>query len=184
MYKISYDPSSGSYHFRTENGLTFLCGFRNRTRDLSPVLGIYDIEVWEFYFNSYKTDEQNDSLKKFDKRVSTCISHLIFKFLAPELRVVLYTCDSSDGRHEVRHNLFKQWFNNLVERENYTRLPIEIDQKDETLDLVASARGGIITRKDFPHMDILQKELIDKLPDIFREKIGLLQHSTSPTIST
>jgi hypothetical protein len=184
MYKIAYDPSLGSYHFRTENDLTYLCGFRNRTRDLSPLLGIYDIEVWEFYFYCYQTDEHSGIHKKFDKKVSTTISNLILKFLTTELRIVLYTCDSSDGRHIVRHKLFKNWFTNLVEQKNYIRIPIAMDMNDEASGLNASANGGVITRKDFPHMEVLQKELIDKLPDIFREKIGLLQPSLTPTIAT
>jgi hypothetical protein len=181
MSKIAYDPSLGSYHFRTENDLTYLCGFRNRTRDLSPLLGIYDIEVWEFYFNSYNTDEQSGTHKKFDKKISTTISNLLLKFLTTELRVVLYACDSSDGRHQVRHKLFKNWFNNLVEQNNYIRIPIAMNMNDDASDLSASANGGVITRKDFPHMEVLQKELIDKLPNIFREKIGGLQPGLSPT---
>ena len=184
MYKIAFDPTLGSYHFRTENGLTYLCGFRNRTRDLSPVLGIYDIVVWEFYFYCYNTDEQSVIHKKFDKKVSTTISNLILKFLAKELRVVLYACDSCDGRHKVRHKLFKNWFNNLVEQKNYIRIPVAMEMNDEAPGLSASANGGIITRKDFPHMEVLQKEFIDKLPNIFREKIGLLQPCLSPTTAT
>lgn len=184
MYKLAFDPSLGSYHFRTENGLIYLCGLRNRTRELSPVLGIYDIEVWEFYFDCYNPDEQGDRYKKFDTKVSTTISNILLKFLAIELRVVIYACDSSDGRHKVRHKLFKNWFTNLVEQENYLRIPIAMELNDKASDLSASANGGIITRKDFPHMDVLQKELIDKLPSIFREKIGLLQPSLSPTTAT
>jgi hypothetical protein len=184
MYKLAFDPSSGSYHFRTENGLIYLCGLRNRTRDLSPVLGIYDIEVWEFYFDCYNPDEQSGKYKRFDQKISTTISNLTLKFLATELRVVLYACDSCDGRHKVRHKLFKIWFNNLIKQENYLRIPIAMEVNDKVSDLSASANGGIITRKDFPHLEVLQKELIDKLPYIFREKIGLLQPSLSPTIAT
>jgi hypothetical protein len=177
MYKLAFDPSLGSYHFRTENGLTYLCGLRNRTRDLSPVLGIYDIEVWEFYFDCYNPDEQSGIHKIFDKKVSTTISNILLKFLATELRVVFYACDSSDGRHQVRHKLFKNWFKKLAEQENYIRTPIELDLTDKATGLSASACGGVITRKDFPHMEVLQKEFIDELPKIFRQKIGLLQSS-------
>jgi hypothetical protein len=180
MYKIAFDPSSGSYHFRTENGLIYLCGFRNRNRDLSPVLGIYDIEIREFYFDCYNPDEQCGIHKPFDKKVSATISHLLLQFLAAELRVVLYACDSSDGRHNVRHKLFKNWFNNLVEQKNFLRIPIAMEMNDEVSGYNASVNGGIITRKDFPHMDVLQKELIDQLPNLFGQKMGLLQ----PAITT
>ena len=184
MYKLAVDPSSGSYHFCTENGIIYICGFRNRTRDLSPVLGIYDIEVWEFYFYCYSTDEQKSIHKKFDKKVSTTIPYLLLIFLAIELRVVVYACDSSDGRHKVRHKLFTNWFNNLAEQKNYIRIPIALEQNDEPSGLSASAHGGVITRKGFPHMEVLQKELIDQLPNIFGEKIGLFEPGLSPTTAT
>ena len=59
-----------------------------------------------------------------------------------------------------------------------------MDVNDNALGMSASANGGVITRKDFPHMEVLQKGLIDQLPYIIREKIGLLQPGLSPTIAT
>jgi hypothetical protein len=139
------------------------------------VLGIYDIEVYEFNFSCHNLDVQNCPFKTYDKQVSATISHLLLKFFTSELRVILYVCDSSDGRHKERHKLFKNWFNNLAEQANYIRIPVEIDLNDEASGLAASAHGSVITRKDFPHMEVLQKELIDEIPNIFRQKIGLFQ---------
>jgi hypothetical protein len=175
MYKIAFDPSRGYYHFCTENGLLYICHFQNWTRELSPVLGIYDIQVCEFDFSFQNMAEENYAFKRYDKRVSTTISHLLLKYLSSELRVLTYVCDTSDGRHKVRHKLFENWFHNLVEQKNYIRIPIEMDLNDEASGLSASANGGVITKKDFPHMEVLQKEFIDKLPNIFRQKAGILQ---------
>jgi hypothetical protein len=175
MYKLAFDPTFGSYHFRTENGLTYACHFHNWTRELSPVLGIYDIQVCEFDFTCHNPNETTCVFKKYDKKISATISHLLLSFFASELRVITYVCDTSDGRHKERHKLFKIWFNNLAEQENYIRKPFAIDHKDEALGLAGSAHGGVITRKDFPHMEVLQKELIDEIPNIVAKKIGLLQ---------
>src|SRR5688572_25711422 len=115
MYNIVKGPFSGSYLFQTENGLLYVCRFQNRTRELSPVIGIYDIEVYEFDFTCYTPDIQNCGLKKFDKKVSTTISSMLLNFFTNELRIIIYVCDTADGRHRERHKLFKIWFNNLDE---------------------------------------------------------------------
>jgi hypothetical protein len=175
MYKIEKDPSSGSYRFQTENGLIYLCRFRNCASDLSPVLGIYDIEIWEFDFICYIPEVQNGGFKKFDKKVSATISHLLVKYFANELRVILYVCDTVDGRHKERHKLFKNWFNNLYVQNDFTRIPMEVDLTNENTGLAASAHGCVITRKDFPHMEVLQRELIDKAASIIGQKIGMHQ---------
>ncbi|MFL5747342.1 MAG: DUF6169 family protein [Niastella sp.] len=177
MYKIAFDPYLGSYHFHTENGLTYACHFQDWTRELSPVLGIYDIQVCEFDFTCQNPDTQNCEFNKYNKHISATISQLILNSFASELRVITYVCDTSDGRHKIRHKLFKHWFKNLAEQENYIRIPIEIDLKDEMSGFSASAHGGVITRKDFPHMEVLQKEFIDEIPNIFAQKIGILQSS-------
>jgi hypothetical protein len=175
MYKIALDPSSGSYYFQTENGLTYICQFRNRTRDLSPVLGIYDIEICEFDFICITSDAQNRGFKKFDKKVSATISYMLLKFFTNELRVIIYVCDTADGKHRERHKLFKNWFNNLNDQEGFTRIPMEIDHENKDSGLAASAHGCIITRKDFPHPEVLQRELIDKAASVIGQKIGLFQ---------
>lgn len=177
MYKIAYDPYLGFFHFRTENGLTYACHFQDWTRELSPVLGIYDIQVCEFDFTCQNQNTPNCALNKYDKHISATISQLILNFFASELRVITYVCDTSDGKHKVRHKLFNNWFNKLVEQKNYIRIPIAMEMNDEASGLSASAHGGVITRKDFPHMEVLQKEFIDEIPNIFAQKIGLLQSS-------
>jgi len=183
MYKIIKDPSSGCFYFHTENGLTYICQFQNRAGDLSPVLGIYDIEIWEFEFVCIASDVQNRGFKKFDKKVSATISNLLLKYFIHELRVILYVCDTADGRHKERHKLFKYWYNNLDEQENFNRIPIAIDLDNKNSGLAVSAHGCVITRKDFPHPEVLQRELIDKAASIIGPKIGLFQPN-SPTTST
>lgn len=65
----------------------------------------------------------------------------------------------------------------LFQTENglLTRIPMELDQENKESGLAASAHGCIITRKDFPHTEVLQKELIDKAANIIGQKIGLFQ---------
>jgi hypothetical protein len=183
MYNIVKGPSSGSYLFQTENGLLYVCRFQNCTREFSPVLGIYDIEVFEFDFTCHSLDAQNCAFKKFDKKVSATISYLLLKFFTNELRIIIYVCDTADGRHRERHKLFKIWFNNLEKQEDFTRIPMELDQENKDSGLAASAHGCIITRKDFPHPEVLQRELIDKAASIIGQKL-VATNLANPTSST
>lgn len=173
MYKLIKDPSSGCFYFQTENGLTYICQLQNCTRYLSPVLGIYDIEICTFDFFCHAPDSPSHTLKKFDSNVSATISHLLLKSFENKLRVVIYLCDTSDGRHKERHRLFRNWFNGLNKPRCFNRIPIEIDT--ENAEITFQVHGSVLTRQDFPYMDVLKREFIDEIPNLIGQKIGLQQ---------
>lgn len=173
MYNLIKDPATGSYLFKTVNGLIYVCRFQNCTRHLSPVLGIYDIEICEFDFACYAADDSSFISNKFDRNIFATISHLLLKFFENELRVMIYVCDTSDGRHKERHRLFRNWFNGLNKPRCFNRIPIEIET--ENSDIIFEVHGSVLTRQDFPHMDVLKKEFIDEIPNLIGQKIGLQQ---------
>lgn len=132
--------------------------------------GIYDIEICEFNFACYTTDDSSYTSKKFDRNTSATISHLLLKFFENELRVMIYVCDTSDGRHKQRHRLFGNWFNGLNKPRYFNRIPIEMEM--ENADIIFQVHGSVLTRQDFPHMDVLKKEFIDEIPNLM---VGLQQ---------
>ena len=169
MYQIVRDPASGFYHFQTAKGLTYICRFQGCTNQLSPVLGVYDIEIYEFDFTCYSPQPFNRELPSKDDRVSATIVHLLSQFFSHELRVIVYLCDSIDGRHKVRHRLFEHW-HRLYAQHYLMRLPVDIEWEDENV--TAAAHGCVIIRNDFPHLDVLKHELINNAFEIITEKYG------------
>jgi hypothetical protein len=135
---------------------------------LPPLLGIYDLEVRDFLFYPY---DPRPEIKKFeDKRVSAPIKDLLenYFFTSPD-RVLVYICDSSEGAlgAEARQKLFYRWYKTM--QHIFERHEVEAIS-ERTGEVV---HGGVVTRRDFRHPDILQNELLDKVPDIAREKFGM-----------
>lgn len=142
--------------------MEYVCRFCYVTNNLSPILGVYDIEIYDFEF--YPVDPPKADIRKVaDERISATISDLIEKFFSSPSRVLVYVCDAADGRARERQFLFKQWHRKLAETIHRDELTIDIE--DEYM-----AHGSILTRKDFPHPEILNTELKDKARGIVLAK--------------
>ncbi|HEY8897800.1 MAG TPA: hypothetical protein VIM79_23400, partial [Niastella sp.] len=55
----------------------------------------------------------------------------------------------------------------------FNSIPIEIET--ENGEIIFQVHGSVLTRQDFPHMDVLQREFIDEIPNLIGLKIGLQQ---------
>lgn len=166
-YNITFHPDTGFYTFTTDQNIEYSCRFGNVMAMLPPLLGIYDIEVRDFMFYPY--DPEPTVRKTADLRVSETIKDLLRNhfFIKPD-RVIVYTCDDTDGstRGLSRQRLFDQWYkelNDVVERH-------ELEVEVETETGIETTYGGVIVRKDFPHPEILQTQLLDQAAGIMLEK--------------
>ena len=160
--------SSGLYVFETDNKLIYSCGFNNVTSILSPVIGVYDLEVYDFEFDNYNPTGITIVGGKFDDRVSDTIQHLIRQFFTEQNRVLIYACDNGDGRAKQRQTLFRQWHHNLDDVINQEDVVVNL----ETPENLIQAYGCVLTRKDFEYKDIINRELIDKAGEIIVEKFN------------
>ena len=166
-YKISQDKTTGYYLFRTAQGLFYKCVFKYATPRLSPILGVYDLEIYDFDFEMF--DPTPGKRKKLDERISATLVELIKSFFSNPNRVLIYICDASDGRHLERHKLFENWHKDFLSHD-LVRLPVDILMEDE--ENTFTTHGCVLNRNDFPHKDILQEQLIEKAEGILIEKYG------------
>jgi hypothetical protein len=152
-YPLTVD-SNGTYNFSTDSNVNYLCRFKNITPYLSPVIGIYDIKVFDFEFVNQTISPIGKRLKGngYDNRISAAIIHLLNLFFQDPLSVIVYICDDLDNKHKERSILFKQWYNKG--KDTFVRIPGEIDLGNKII------HGCILIRKDFPHTDILNQEFI------------------------
>jgi hypothetical protein len=158
----------GIYYFATSGGVIYFCKFVDRTPFLSPLLGIYDVQVLEFEFYPYLPDGVEQQ-KGMDERIPITITHLLREAFSSPLIVVVYMCDAADGKHHGRHKLFKSWHITYMSTE-IDRIPIEFNILSEKGEILDKAYGCTLLRHDFPHMDVLQKELISEAVGIISEK--------------
>lgn len=164
-YNVSHSQDTGFYQFTTDQGVVYVCGFRYATTTLSPLLGIYNLEIYDFEF--YPCNPISKSTKnRNDERVSATIIKLLEEFFSNELRVLVYICDSVDGRSKERQLLFNYWYKQLSHLVNRHELEIEREINGQEF----TAYGCSLTRKDFPHDDILESELFNKAEGIIVEK--------------
>ena len=154
------------YYFATAAGVLYFCGALDKTASLPPMLGIYDIQVLEFEFFPFLLDgvEQGEP----DERIApTIIAALRRVFITSEV-VVFFLCDATDRKHRGRQRLFRNWHAAYMGKD-FTRLPVELTIETERGD-IQQVFGCILFRADFPHGDVLQRELINKVAEIFGEK--------------
>lgn len=92
-----------SYTFQTDNEITYIINLVDITGDY-PKDQIGNSVIYEFQFFKVGVD------KGFDVRIMATILDCIRRITDNAENVIVYICDSSDGRQEVRSKLFSRWF--------------------------------------------------------------------------
>lgn len=101
-----------------------------------------------------------------DGGVSVTIRDLLAGFFAKnENRVMIYVCDTSDGRGKQRSALFKKWYATVSNEYSCDNIEIDISDSEPIY-------GAILRRIDFPHNLVLKSEVIDRAESIILEKFG------------
>lgn len=106
-YYVMLSPK-GNYIFETERGIHYSTSFEEDT----PFGGC----------NSYQfIIEKIDRVRApHDPHVEQTILAIINEFFRSYLDVLLYICDTSDGREEKRNRLFLTWFDKHAEPDRFT----------------------------------------------------------------
>ena len=100
---------------------------------------MYDMEVYDFEF--YRNSAEKKTPK--DERVSVTIVSVLDHFFINSSRLLMYVCDSGDGRGRERQALFKKLQDNLSDiNRDEIEISLEFEEKIETI------YGGILTRKN------------------------------------
>lgn len=99
---------SGDYLFATDKGINYTISFTEEF----PLGGCM----------SYQFCIHNDNHihGAYDNKISQTIITIIEEFFFQNLNVLLYICDTSDNREEVRNRLFIRWFKEFADKTKYT----------------------------------------------------------------
>ena len=98
----------GDLDFTTEYGIRYSVSFIED----QPLGGC---ETYQFAFR--KRDNVRSS---YDPNVQMTLLAIIEEFFAENKNVLLYICDTSDGREEKRNRLFIRWFEELATPDRFT----------------------------------------------------------------
>ena len=93
--------------FTTKNGISYSVGF---VHDVS----IYENGVYQFFLINLSGRKGPK-----DENIFETIRVIIEEFFASDEAVMLYICDTTDGRQASRDRLFRAWFYAYVESASY-----------------------------------------------------------------
>lgn len=104
-YNYTTSPPN-NYFFTTDSGCEYLCYFTEYDNLFAEFPEIAS-DVFGFNLVLKYKPEGNIGL---DKRIATTVVTIIQNFLNKRTNVVVYICDNSDSRENVRFHKFTNWF--------------------------------------------------------------------------
>ena len=146
--------SSGMYSFTfiTEQGKKYEIG-------LIQDMMISDEGVYQFFIT---TEDQFKTT--LDKKVQQTVFVVIEEFFNNEGVVLDYICETEDHRQASRDRMFRVWYANSLEKENYymRSLNVKIDETEYF--------SSVVMRIDNPRFDAMN-EAIERFIQDFQDKL-------------
>lgn len=111
---LEYSPyelilSGDEFRFQTDFGIHYSVSFSKEDIILGGC-GTYQLIIRKI----------EDARSRHDPKVEATILAIIHEFFRSNLEVMLYLCDTSDGREESRNRLFLSWFDKYIEKNCFT----------------------------------------------------------------
>lgn len=101
--------SDNNFVFQTDSGIHYSISF-NKEDIVLGGCATYQIIIRKI----------EEARSRHDPKVETTIWAIINEFFQSNLEVMLYLCDTSDGREKSRDRLFLSWFEKHAEKECFT----------------------------------------------------------------
>lgn len=119
-----------------------------------------DYSIWPTGAYQFTITNQSHQPSPLDKKLRETILLLIEAFFAANPDILLYICETGDGKQAFRSRLFIRWFNTYADREAFVMQTAEV-QEDKTRNFAA-----IIVQKSNPRLNEIIAE--------FNETISIL----------
>ena len=144
-YKVTKIADDKHVAFFTDYGVQYIAGF-DKDDTTMPVTETYQFSIINF----------NNKKSPRDPKVRETIISIIEDFFVENQEVMLYVCETGDGKQSMRNRLFEYWFNHY--RKNWNIMFLSSSVTDEN-GIVNYA--GIILRNDHPRLKEIVKEFTD-----------------------
>lgn len=131
--------------FFTDYGVQYIAGF-DRDDTTMPVTETYQFSIINF----------NNKKSPRDPKVRETIIAVVEDFFAENQEVMLYICETGDGKQSMRSRLFEYWFNHYKQEWNVMLLSTSVRDEEGILNYAA-----IILRNDHPRL----KEIVNEFTD-------------------
>ena len=128
--------NDGNYRFITENVSEYIAYFNRVPVDSCVV-------------NHFVFAQSKVGVKKLDLRIRDTIANIIYDFRGDYDDVILFVCDSSDGRAQHRMRLFDYWYRTL----NFDKDVVKIDFSFNNIN------AAVLAKKDNCLLPMAEKEI-------------------------
>lgn len=91
-----------------------------------------------------------------DKKLRDTIISIVEDFFNCNNEVMLYICETGDGKQAMRNRLFNYWFSSFINKGQYTLLQSSVKDEDGTDNFFA-----VICRNDYPEAKKVVSEFFD-----------------------
>ena len=144
-YKV-WTQDGCDYLIETNRGQIFVIGFMD---DYS----IWPSGAYQFYINN-----ESHRPSPNDEKLKATIFRIVEAFFAANPDILLYICETGDGRQAFRSRLFVRWFNTYSNRDAYVMQTAEV-QEGKTKNFAA-----LIVQKSNPKL----KEILAEFDETIR----------------
>ena len=132
-YKVWSDDGR-DYYVETSRGQIFDIGFMD------------DYSIWPAGAYQFTISNQSHQPSPLDQKLRETILLIIEAFFAANPDILLYICETGDGRQAFRSRLFIRWFNTYSNRDAYVMQTAEV-QEGKTKNFAA-----LIVQKSNPRL--------------------------------
>lgn len=144
-YEVTAIQGVNFVSFLTDYGVQYAIGFEKDDTSM-PVTETYQFSIINV----------NNKKSPRDPKVRETIIAVVEDFFAENQEVMLYICETGDGKQSMRSRLFEYWFNHYKQEWNVMLLSTSVRDEEGILNYAA-----IILRNDHPRL----KEIVNEFTD-------------------
>lgn len=144
-YKVTPIPGSDFVSFLTDYGVQYAAGF-DKDDTTMPLTETYQFSI----ING------NNKKSPRDPKVRETIIAIVENFFMENQEVMLYICETGDGKQSMRNRLFEYWINNYKKKWKIMFLTASIPDENGILNY-----ASIIIRQDHPRLKEVIREFTD-----------------------
>lgn len=137
--------SDNNFMFKTDLGIHYMVSF-NKEDIMFGECGTYQLIIRKI----------EETRSRHDPKVEVTILAIVNEFFRSNQEVMLYLCDTSDGRERSRNRLFLNWFDRYVEKNRFTICKAHAEVEGEGLFLC------IIVDNQHPKLKAITKDFEEK----------------------
>ena len=119
-----------------------------------------DYSIWQSGAYQFYINNESHRPSPNDEKLKATVYRIIEAFFTANPDILLYICETGDGRQAFRSRLFIRWFNNYAGRDTYVMQTAEV-QEGKTKNFAA-----LIVQKSNPRLEEILAE--------FNETISIL----------